>query len=210
MLIISDKLKVLSIVALMTFVSIFSAQIVFAELTEEQFAAEIKTIISEVDPHKREKLLDNILERSNDYQRFVILPKAAKTSVETGHFVKAEKYANELLNMTSSYQDDWNLGNAIHDANMVLGMVALKKDLVGKAKSYLLKAGKVPSSPQLKSFGPNMMLAKALLERGEKETVIKYMQLMKDVWEYNDGRLDSWISAIKGGGKPYFGDNLIY
>jgi len=204
------KYNILYLMALMACVNIITTQTIFAELTEEQFAEKIKTMISEVDPYKREKLLNNIIEVSNDYQRYVILPKAAKTSIETGHYMKAENYANELLHLASSYKDDWNLGNAIHDANMILGMVALKKNLIETAKTYLLKAGGAPISPQLKTFGPNMMLAKALLERGEKETVIEYMTLMKAVWKYDDGRLESWISAIKGGGKPYFGDNLMY
>jgi hypothetical protein len=55
-----------------------------------------------------------------------------------------------------------------------------------------------------------MSLANELLEKGEKETVIEYFELCKKFWKMNDGRLDSWIASIKGGGKPYFGANLDY
>ena len=55
-----------------------------------------------------------------------------------------------------------------------------------------------------------MTFANDLVEHGEKETVIDYLELCKRFWEMNDGRLDSWIAAIKGGGNPYFGMNLKF
>jgi len=73
-----------------------------------------------------------------------------------------------------------------------------------------MKAGKTPGSPQINSFGSNMSLANDLLEMGEKETVIQYFEYCKKFWKSEDGRLDSWISAIRGGGKPYFGSNLHF
>jgi len=55
-----------------------------------------------------------------------------------------------------------------------------------------------------------MSLANDLLEAGEKSTVVKYFNDCKKFWERNDGRLDSWIASIRGGGKPYFGASLKY
>jgi hypothetical protein len=46
---------------------------------------------------------------------------------------------------------------------------------IEEAKKQLLLAGKTPSSPQLNSFGPNMILAKELLDKGEKDTVLHYL-----------------------------------
>lgn len=182
----------------------------YAEISEETVADDFFEFSTEQDPIKRLGLLEGLLENASEYEQFVILPELAKTAIEINNFSKAENYANELLCLANDFQDDWNYGNAIHDANVVLGMVSLQKDLVEEAKDRLLKAGKAPSSPQLKSFGPNMMLAEALLDKGEKDVVIRYFELLKNVWEYHDGRLDSWIAAVRGGGKPYFGPNLYY
>ena len=70
------------------------------------------------------------------------------------------------------------------------------------------RAGKTPGSPQLNSFGPNMMLAEALLEAGRKETVIEYLKLCGKFWKR--GQVDKWIEVIKEGGIPKFGANLRY
>ena len=56
---------------------------------------------------------------------------------------------------------------------MVLGLLALNQGNVKPASQYL-DAGSTPGSPQLNSFGPDMSLAQALLEKGERDTVLEY------------------------------------
>ena len=54
-----------------------------------------------------------------------------------------------------------NYGNAVHQANTVLGLIALENDHIDRAESYLAGGGHHPrASAQLTSFGPNMLLAK--------------------------------------------------
>jgi hypothetical protein len=57
--------------------------------------------------------------------------------------------------------------------HLVLGLLALRNDDVATARSQLLEAGKTPGSPQLNSFGLNMMPASELLKRGERDAVIE-------------------------------------
>jgi len=116
----------------------------------------------------------------------------------------AKNYSHELLQLAKNYPEDWNYGNAIHDGNMVLGLVALEEKKVSVAKKYLLKAGNAPTSPQISSFGPSMLLASEMIKIDEKEVVIDYLELIKKIWVNNDGQLNSLIAAIKGGGKPFF------
>ena len=177
-------------------------------LSDEELIHEVIEAAKESDLHKRLERLNNLEKNANSYQSFVILPFLIKTEIKVNNIKEAEKHANELLKLSEEYKDDWNYGNAIHDANIVLGLVALREKNVQKAKEYLLRAGKAPSSPQMNNFGPNMMLADALLDIGEKKVVIKYLELVKKIWKNNNGRIDSWIASIKGGGKPYFGANL--
>jgi len=105
--------------------------------------------------------------------RWNALPGLSKAAVKAGMIAKAESYATELLSMTRQHRRDWNSGNAIHDSNMVLGLVALRKGDREQAKQYLLEAGKTPGSPQLNSFGPNVTLAMELLRSGEREAVLE-------------------------------------
>jgi hypothetical protein len=140
--------------------------------------------------------------------RSYALPQLAKAAVKAGALDKASLYANELL--TSAHAGDWNDGNAVHDGNMVRGLVALHSGNVEQAAKDLIEAGKTPGSPQLNSFGPNMTLASELLERGQRDAVLEYLTLCKKFWSLGASKLDAWIDAIQTGGKPDFGANLAF
>jgi hypothetical protein len=145
-----------------------------------------------------------------DLNRFYNLSDAAKASFEMGAFENTRKYALELLALAPQFKADWNYGNAIHDGNMVLGRVALHEGKVDAAKAFLLAAGKTPGSPQLDSFGPNLSLAKDLLELGHGEVVIQYLDFCAKFWEKQFNDIDNWKSEIRAGKVPDFGANLIY
>jgi hypothetical protein len=93
---------------------------------------------------------------------------------------------------------------------MVLGRVALRKGDVEAAKRELIEAGRTPGSPQLNSFGPNMSLAKDLLERKETDTVVAYFELCGKFWKMEQGNLRRWGVLAKAGEMPDFGPNLVY
>ena len=114
------------------------------------------------------------------------------------------KYANALLESVQGQEGNWNYGNVIYDANIILGRVALKENNIQKAKHYLLEAGKTPGSPQLNSFGPSMGLAKELLKKGEREVVIEFFQLCAKFWEMGRNRLNDWTTMVKQGVIPDF------
>lgn len=122
----------------------------------------------------------------------------------------ADKYARELLTLAPTFQGNWNYGNAIQDGNLVLGRIALHEGQTVEAKQYLLEAGKSPGSPTMNSFGPNMSLARDLLEKGERETVLQYFELCRKFWEMDDGKLDQWSQEVKADKIPRFGANLVY
>ena len=143
-------------------------------------------------------------------ERFYLLNAAAKQSLVAGNVSDAEKFAQELIALAPQFKGDWNYGNAIQDANLVLGSVAVKSGHLDEAKRLLLEAGKSPGSPRMKSFGPNMSLAKDLLEKGEREAVVEYFELCRKFWKMDTGRLDQWSQQAKAGKIPDFGANLVY
>ncbi|HQZ66350.1 MAG TPA: serine/threonine-protein kinase [Planctomycetaceae bacterium] len=132
----------------------------------------------------------------------------AVMAFEAGADDKAEKYAIRLLQIGRDGERNWNFGNAIHDGNRVLGRLALRSGDVQKAKLYLLESGKTPGSPQLNSFGPDMTLAKELLEKGEAATVLEYFELCRKFWRKDD-LIDKWVATVNDGKIPDFPANLL-
>jgi hypothetical protein len=55
------------------------------------------------------------------------LDDAARESFVVGKTDEARKYAQELMAMLPKFQGNWNYGNAVQDANLVLGRIAVKE-----------------------------------------------------------------------------------
>jgi tetratricopeptide (TPR) repeat protein len=142
--------------------------------------------------------------------RSYVLNGAAKAAFEVGKTDEAREYAQAALDLAPKFPNDWNYGNAIHDGHMVLGRVAIKGGDIEAAKRELLLAGATPGSPQLDSFGPNMSLAKDLLEQKQTDTVVEYFALCGKFWELERGNLKRWSILAKAGEMPDFGPNLVY
>ena len=126
----------------------------------------------------------------NSEQKFYLVTRLAPVAYSAGDMYKARSYSIGLLGMAGDFRADWNYGNAIHIGNLVLGRIALGSGDVAEAKRYLLESGKTIGSPQLNSFGPNMTLAKELLERGERQVVLDYFKLCAVFWKMENERLN--------------------
>ncbi|MBC7742339.1 MAG: hypothetical protein H7061_09080 [Bdellovibrionaceae bacterium] len=133
-------------------------------------------------------------------------------SISKESTTEARDYANQLLKLAPQIKDKWDYGNAIHHGNLVLGRIKLFEGDVTGAKEYLKKAGATPGSPQLNSFGPNMTLAKELLEKGEKKAVLNYFDDCLKFWKRptSKGTVAEWKASIEKNETPRFGPNLVY
>jgi hypothetical protein len=150
------------------------------------------------------------LENAKDERtRFYALNDAAKKSFEAKDYTKAEQYARELLNLSEKYPKDWNYGNAVYDSHMVLGRLALVNNDMQLAKEHLFLSASTPGSPQLDTFGPNLSLAKDMLEKGQRDSVIEFLNKCKRFWMHQE-RVDDWVREINEGKVPDFGANLLY
>jgi tetratricopeptide (TPR) repeat protein len=145
----------------------------------------------------------------NDSSRGVLLIQLAKSAFEAGDVERAHKLADAVLSRASTDKENWNYGNSIHQGHLILGRIALLSGNLDEAGKQLIKAGETPGSPQLDSFGPNMTLAKELLEKGEREAVIKYFRLCANFWT-NLEELKHWTAIVIERGIPDFGANLVY
>ncbi len=178
----------------------------FQELQRaERMRDKSQTGLNSDDPADVQKFQQWLMRRTNS-----ILAKAAYDARE---FQVAKNYATELLNLAASSDvGDFfrNDGNAIHHGNLILGQVALQTGDLDQAKERLILNARIYGSPQLDSFGPNMSLAKELLERGEREVVLQFFMLCAKFWELGSDRLAEWIRQVRAGELPVFGANLRY
>jgi len=160
--------------------------------------------------HRLAKADSELAAAHSEYRRWLALSNAAMMNVEAGSAEKAKSYGEELLRLAPKYSKDWNYGNALHKGNLTLGRLSVRSGDLENAKKYLLEAGRTPGSPQLNSFGPNMTLAKELLEKGERSAVLEYFGLCGNFWEMGGQKLREWSALVKDGITPDFGANLLY
>jgi hypothetical protein len=142
---------------------------------------------------------------------YFALPKLAVAAFDAGEYDKAELYARQLLTIAAQRPGYGSPGLGVFFDNMIIGRVALRRDKnIALAKASLLAAGKSSGAPTLSCFGPNMSLAKDLIEAGERDVVLEYFTLCRNFWKMGQQKPDNWFLIVKGGGMPDFGASLVY
>jgi hypothetical protein len=134
----------------------------------------------------------------------------AQIAFDAGDLVKARAYAGQHIAAAAASLRNWNTGNLIHKGNLVLGLVAVREGRIADAVTFLGRSGETPGSPQLNSFGPNMSLARDLLEAGETNAVLAYFEQCRSFWKMGGSQLDRWTDDVRAGRIPNFGANLRY
>lgn len=147
---------------------------------------------------------------NKEEKRFYVLTKCLQKEFDAGRIEDVKDSIKELKLLLPKYSTNWNYGNATHKISIISGRMALRNGKIDEAKTFLIEAGKTQGSPQLNSFGPNMSLAKELLEKGEKNAVLEYFDLCRAFWETDFSRLDDWTTEVKNDRIPDFGANLIF
>ena len=142
--------------------------------------------------------------------RTVGLPSVAERSLRRGQLERAAARAGQLLQLAEADPKDWNYGNAVHKAHLILGRVALARGDFDTAEAELLASARTPGSPQLASFGPNMQLALELLKANRKDAVLEYFRLCDKFWEMGHAQLRTWSTDVENSRLPAFGGNLLY
>ena len=133
---------------------------------------------------------------ASEIDRFYALTVAVQAAAVLEQYDVASKLSEELLALAPSYRDNWNYGNAVHNAHTALGLVALANGNIAGAIQHLHAAGATPGSPQLDTFGPSMALARALMLEGHFEPVAEYLKKCRLFWEMGEQWLDTWEKMI--------------
>ena len=146
-----------------------------------------------------------------------IITNISLALLEAGLDLAEVKSCAEAALANNKDTQSWNYGNIIYDQHSLLGRVALREGKLDEAKKQLLAAGRTPGSPQLNSFGPDFILARELAEKGEYDTVLKFLDLVARFWANPEERtqdnskrsanrhlkeLESWRKQLKTGKVP--------
>jgi hypothetical protein len=136
--------------------------------------------------------------------RTLLLPVLANLALDVKDDEAAKTYATQALDLASQEGDRTIQGTAvgpeaIHNANDVLGRVALRSGNLQGAKEYLLRAAATPGGGTMSIVGPRMLLAQALLDHGERDVVLQYLEKIKTSWKNGTTQLDHWITGIRTG-----------
>ncbi|MCP9237640.1 hypothetical protein [Lewinella sp. JB7] len=125
-------------------------------------------------------------------------------------YLAVSRMAIDYLAAAERNRDSAHYGNAIHQANTMLGLIELEHDRVDRATDYLLHSARTPGSPQIKLLGPNMLLADKLLAYGQRSAVLRYLEACRRLWTLSFGTLWRWRWQVARGRTPDFGANLSY
>lgn len=153
----------------------------------------------------------DLLQRANelaesDLGRTPFLEDIAEAAFHARRYEDARNVATAVLSRAMLSREDRGPDaydeSRIHRANIILGRLALIDDDVESARFRLLEAGRVTEPPAPGSSYPKMGLAADLLERGEKDVVLEYLELCSKVWPSDE--LAEWTALVEDGSTPDF------
>ncbi len=145
-----------------------------------------------------------------DYDKYFSASYQLQKSLREGDVAQAAALAVEVQSaedvLLAKKKRPLVKGNVFY-INDALGRAAvLRKDYLA-ASDYLLKAADIPEGdPALRSFGPDLWLARALLTAGYKDVVLTFLERCKSFWAAP--RLGEWISVLQSGGTPDLSRNI--
>ena len=135
-------------------------------------------------------------------RRFYEIESLMESAFSSDETVTARTLAEEYLVLAELFPCNWNYGNAIHNANSVLGLAAIAVGHVDVATKHLLAAGATPGSPQLDTFGPSFELAREMLKHKQLAAVQTYFTNIRSFWAMDRGVVAGWIAQLKLGEVP--------
>jgi hypothetical protein len=129
--------------------------------------------------------------------------RLAEALLEAGELAAADSVAARELERTAG-ADLFYGGNAHYEMNQVRGQVALRRGSTAEAVAYLHRAAATRGSPQLATFGPQLRLARELLEAGHVAAVRAFLVSVRGFWlgPLAEAFLDDAIATIDRGEQP--------
>src|SRR5437660_7664972 len=133
----------------------------------------------------------------NPAAREALSGEMADAAFKIGDFTAAAELAQIYLKSSDR--------PAVQRANTILGRVALRNGDVTHAEQFLRDSAVPESARDIALAGPTLVLAKELIERGERDAVLQYLENWLQLWPRGESILRIWIADIRNGKNPNFG-----
>ena len=151
-----------------------------------------------LDPHAKEQYLSKALEIADTHPRQMrVLNDRMEAEFDAGDAAAAGRDAQQLLDIVTVNPTVGNFDEMIHAAETMLGRVALDQGNREEAKRHLAESAKVKLSG-----APKMTLAQDLLDAGERDAVLQYLEACRVFWKFDEGRIDHAEKLIRTQAKP--------
>jgi hypothetical protein len=149
---------------------------------------------------------------ANNASQFRALECLPSVALGARDYPKARHFARELLAVGLSAKEEWQRARAVHKGNIVLGRLAVidrdPEQAKARLSSSIAPVGGI-SGYALASVGPNMSLARDLLDIGERGAVLEFLRSALSLRPLSGDVLVGWIREIEGGKVPDFGIYII-
>ncbi len=134
----------------------------------------------------------------NPLARQALAGDMADTEFRSGDYAASARLAE--IHLKSSDR------SAVQRAHTILGRVALRKGDVAAARGHLLDSASPESARYIAAYSPMLTLAKEMLEKGERDIVVEYLEKCVPLWPRGESVLQIWITDIRNGRTPDFGN----
>lgn len=129
--------------------------------------------------------------------------RLAQYAFLAGQLDQAEEIAKIM--MKSDDPSSYTSRTQRYIAHIILGRVALERKQVERAKTHLKSATQCARGLLLTTYGPDMSLAKGLLDHGMQFVVLEYLKQFLSSPSKMNPFFEKWIEEINAGKVPDFG-----
>jgi tetratricopeptide (TPR) repeat protein len=118
------------------------------------------------------------------------LPQLAMAEYNAGYDDAAAKTVQRMLDTNPPRPNFTNMAHTLR------GLMALDQKRLEEAKAELLESARLVNLNE-----PNRTLAQALMEAGERDTVLQYLEMCRSFWKNDQGAIDHYIKLVKAPGQ---------
>lgn len=130
--------------------------------------------------------------------RFLV-DSSAHAALEAGALIRAKGISQAIVN---AHIGDDSAVRLQHTT--ILGRIALRQNDLESAKRHLLDSVPKSRSTAESFYMPTFTLAREILEKEQKEIVIKYLELIAPLWKHP--KIPKWKEEIRNGKIPSDGE----
>jgi hypothetical protein len=142
------------------------------------------------DPVQKLKLLNEASGILPENQKRNMLAEIAQAEFDASDDADAERDAQTLVASNRGLSD-------YHVGQTVLGRLELARGNAAAAREHMLASVTPPAPIKNLTLRPNMQLAQEILDAGDKDSVVAFLEASRTLWPFDQGRLDHVINFVK-------------